>query len=178
MTGRFGPASASQPSVGGVVVDGRSIALRLGYVGSDFARFAIRAGGGSAAPCLVDVLGEKYVTIPVAARYRVAVEGPSDIRMELGGSLGGSASRVDVQARHTARGLVLELRNNGLHEVGLDLRARAHADHETSVRLAGGGALPLFWPVPDGHYDLEVTSPEDDAFHRRVRGKTEPHPAD
>lgn len=166
-------AATSQPQVGGVV-DGEAVAVRLGYVGPDFARFAIHdRRGGPAEPWHVDVLGEKFVPIPVTGRYHVTVEGPGDLRMELRGSLLGSAAAVDVQARHTARGLALELRNNGSHEVRLDLRALAHAEHEKRVQVAAGGALPLLWPAPHGHYDLEVTASGDETFHRRILGKAE-----
>ncbi|MDI2028307.1 DUF756 domain-containing protein [Saccharopolyspora sp. TS4A08] len=163
--------AASLPQVGGVV-DGEVVALRLGYVGPDFARFAVR--GGSAEPLHVDVLGEKYVPVRFGGDYHVVVEGPGGIRMELSGSQRGHAAAVDVQARHTERGLALELRNGGPHEVQLELRALAHIEHETHVQVAAGGALPLFWPAPHGHYDLEAVVAEDATFHRRILGKAVP----
>lgn len=169
VTGRLAVATV-QPQVGGVVV-GETVSLRLGCVGSDFARFAIRTGDGEAHH--VDVLGEKFVPVPVAAHYHCTIEGPGDIRMELSGSPGGRAAAIDVQARHTDPGLRLELRNNGPHELALDLRALAHAEHEKHVLVAAGGALPVFWPAPQGRYDLAVTAAEDETFHRRIVGRAE-----
>ncbi|MEV4731048.1 phospholipase domain-containing protein [Saccharopolyspora sp. NPDC049426] len=178
VTERLGVAATSQPQVGGVV-DGEAVSLRLGYVGPDFARFAIRNRHGEPVePSHVDVLGEKFVAVPVTAHYQFTIEGPGDIRMELSGSLRGHAAAVDVQARHTERGLTLELRNNGPHEVVLDLRALAHAEHEKRIRVAAGGAVPLIWPAPHGHYGLEVTAAEDETFHRRIVGEAEPRVAE
>lgn len=169
VTGRLTAATA-QPQVGGVVVS-ETVSLRLGCVGPGFARFAIGTGHGE--PHHVDVLGEKFVPVPVTSHYHCTIDGPEDLRMVLSGSVDGRAAAIDVQARHTDRGLRLELRNNGLHELQLDLRALAHVEHEKSIRVAAGGALPVFWPAPQGHYDLEVTSAEDEIFHRRIVGKAE-----
>ncbi|TDD82383.1 DUF756 domain-containing protein [Saccharopolyspora karakumensis] len=163
-------AAAVQPQVGGVVV-GETVSLRLGCVGPDFARFAIRTGHGE--PHHVDVLGEKFVPVPVGSHYHCTIDGPEDLRMELSGSVDGRAAAIDVQARHAERGLRLELRNNGPHELRLDLRALAHAEHEDRVLVAAGGALPVFWPAPQGRYDLEVTAAEDETFHRRIAGRAE-----
>lgn len=164
------PVATSQPQVGGVVV-GETVSLRLGCSRPGFARFAIRTSHGE--PHHVDVLGEKFVPVPVASRYRCAIDGPEDLRMELSGSLDGRAAAIDVQARHTDRGLRLELRNNGQHELQLDLRALVHVEHEKHVLVAAGGALPVFWPAPQGRYDLEVTAAEGETFHRRIAGKAE-----
>lgn len=174
MTGRTGGTAVSQPQVGGVL-DGEAVSLRLGCVGPGSARFTIRSRSGRPAePSHVDVLGEKIVLVPVvSADYHITIQGPGDLRFELTGSRDGHAAAVDVQVRHTARGLDLELRNDGPREIQLELRSLGHGEHEKRVDIAAGGAQPLGWPTEAGRYDVEVTTPQDTTFHRRITGRAE-----
>lgn len=162
-----------QPQVSGAL-DGETVALRLGNVGAASAHFAVYPYAGELPePSHVDVLGEQVVTVPVRDEYRLAVQGPNRFWFELSGSRGGKAADVDVQTRHTDRGLALELRNGGRQDITLRLRSVGYTVHEEQVRVAAGGAQPLEWPTDQGWYDVEVTTPQDKTFCRRITGRAE-----
>lgn len=162
-----------QPQVSGVL-DGETVALRLGNIGSRSAHFALYAYDGALAePSHVDVLGEEVLAVPVSEHYRLAVQGPNRFWFELAGSRAGRAARVDVHTRGTPRGLALELRNDGAEEVLLKLRSLGHAQHEHQVQVAAGGVEPVEWPTARGWYDVEITTPHDLAFRRRITGRVE-----
>ncbi|MFC7340617.1 phospholipase domain-containing protein [Saccharopolyspora griseoalba] len=161
----------SRPQVSGGLVED-AVVLRLGCVGERAARFEIE----TEAPSPVEVVGEKVVTVPVGGSYSVVVLGPEGFRVELSGSRDGWAAGVDVMARHTEDGADLELRNDGAHEINLHLRSRTPAGEEQHVRVAAGGAQPLRWPTTRGGYDLEITTPDDETFHRRITTHPQPTP--
>ncbi|MER7016059.1 phospholipase C, phosphocholine-specific [Saccharopolyspora sp. NPDC000359] len=162
-----------QPQVSGAL-NGEAVVLRLGNVGAASAHFAIYPYAGELSePSHVDVLGEQVVSVPVGEEYRLAVQGPNRFWFELSGSRGGRAAGVDVQTRHTARGLALELRNGGEQDVTLRLRSLGYVVHEEQVRIAAGGAQPLEWPGDHGWYDVEITTPQDRTYRRRVTGRAE-----
>ncbi|MER5390605.1 phospholipase C, phosphocholine-specific [Saccharopolyspora sp. NPDC002686] len=162
-----------QPQVSGAV-DGESVALRLGNVGAASAHFAIYPYAGELPePAHVDVLGEQVVTVPVRDEYRLAVQGPNRFWFELSGTRGGKAAGVDVQTRHTDRGLALELRNGGKQDITLRLRSVGYTVHEEQVRVAAGGAQPLDWPTDQGWYDVEITTSQDQTYRRRITGRAE-----
>ena len=160
-----GPRSLPQISA---ALAGEVIALRLGNAGGQAVRFEIETEEASQ----VEVVGEQVVTLPVGSYYHLAVVGPDHFRFELVGCRDGRAAGVDVQARHTVRGVDLELRNGGPHEIQLHLRSRSNPGQEQRVRVAAGGAQPFRWPAARGAYDLEITTPDDETFHRRITGRT------
>ncbi|MCI2420485.1 phospholipase C, phosphocholine-specific [Saccharopolyspora sp. K220] len=162
-----------QPQVSGAV-NGAVLALRLGNVGSSTVHFTVYPYAEELAePSHVDVRGEQVVNVPVREEYRLAVQGPNRFWFELSGSRGGRAAGVDVQTRHTPRGLALELRNGGPQDITLRLRSLGYTTHEEQVRVAAGGAQPLEWPSDRGWYDVEVTTSQDTSFRRRITGRAE-----
>jgi phospholipase C len=162
-----------QPQVSGLV-NGESVSLRLGNVGAGSAHFAVYAYAGELAePSHVDIRGEQVVKVPVREEYRLAVQGPNRFWFELSGSRSGRAAGVDVQTRHTARGLALELSNGGQQDITLRLRSLGYTNSEEQVRVAAGGAQPLEWPTDQGWYDVEITTSQDASFRRRITGRAE-----
>ena len=72
---------------------------------------------------------------------------------------------------HRPKGLARELRNGGQHGIMLRLRSLGYVVHEQQVRIAAGGAQPLQWPSDQGWYDVEITTPQDTTYRRRITGR-------
>jgi len=164
------------PSVSGSVADGK-LMLALSNNGSQSAHFAIYPYGGELpAPSHLDVRhGETpaVVTIPVDGPFELAVQGPNRFWAEVAGTSAGAAAALDVRIENRAGALQLLLVNGSRKPLTVKLKARGYTSKTTTIELRGKQSRPLFWPTDSGWYDVEVTTPEDPAYRRRLSGHLE-----
>jgi phospholipase C len=166
-----------QPFVSGSVDLGR-LELVLGNSGREAVSFTVYpyAGGLTGPVCVPVARGrERLVVAPLAGCWDIVVQGPNGFWCELAGSLLGRAAGVDVLCS-TIRGrstLSLELVNSGLHAVRLVLEPRGFKGRRRLVELRPGTRTQVAWPTDSGWYDVEITSPSDESFRRRVTGRVE-----
>ena len=63
--------------------------------------------------------------------------------------------------------------NGSRKPLTVKLKARGYTSKTTTIELRGKQSRPLFWPTDSGWYDVEVTTPEDPAYRRRLSGHLE-----
>ncbi|MBC7631734.1 phosphocholine-specific phospholipase C [Aeromicrobium sp.] len=166
-----------QPSVSASVERGQ-LALVLANGGRQALSFTVYPyTGGPADPVFVPVeRGREQLRVePLDGRWDLAVQGPNGFWCELAGSLAGRAAGVDVRAsaRPWRSGLALELVNGSRHAVSLLLEPGDYSGQRRLVRLRPGGREDLPWPTDRGWHDIQITSPDDDSFRRRLTGRVE-----
>jgi phospholipase C len=67
----------------------------------------------------------------------------------------------------------LQLVNSSRRSLTVKLIARNYTSKTTTVELRGKQSRPMFWPTDSGWYDVEVTTPDDPAYRRRLIGHLE-----
>ena len=166
-----------QPEVSGVLTPQGELALRLSNRGSESAHFAVYPYAEEfKEPLHVGVLGEHAENIKIGDKYDLAVQGPNRFWFELAGSRTGRAAGIGVRTLPESRTgeLRLELRNNGGEDVVLHLRPLGYIPGQgNDVRVPAGTSQTVPWPTDHGWYDVEVTTPQDTDFRRRITGHVE-----
>ncbi|TDW94351.1 phospholipase C [Kribbella pratensis] len=171
------------PAVSGSVADGK-IMLALSNHGPQSAHFAVYPYGGELpAPAHFDVHhthadktpGDTptVVAIPVDGPFELAVQGPNRFWAEIAGSSAGPAAGLDVRIENRAGALQLHLVNASRKPLTVKLKARGYGSKTTTVELRGKQSRPMFWPTDGGWYDVEVTTPDDPTYRRRLSGHLE-----
>ncbi|WUJ68545.1 phospholipase C, phosphocholine-specific [Kribbella soli] len=171
------------PSVSGSVANG-NLMLALSNHGSQSAHFAIYPYGGELpAPTHLDVhhshagkspsQSPTAVAIPVDGPFEVAVQGPNRFWAEVAGSSDGAAAALDVRIENRAGALQLHLVNGSRKSLTVKLKSRGYGSKATTIELRGKQTSPIFWPTDHGWYDVEVTSPDDTTYRRRLSGHLE-----
>jgi phospholipase C len=171
------------PSVSGSVANGK-LMLALSNHGSQSAHFAIYPYGGELpAPTHLDVhhagadkspsQSPTAVAIPVDGPFELAVQGPNRFWVEVAGSSDGAAAALDVRIENRAGALQLHLVNGSRRSLTVKLKSRGYGSKTTTIELRGKQTTPLSWPTDHGWYDVEVTSPDDTTYRRRLSGHLE-----
>ncbi|MFG1622850.1 phosphocholine-specific phospholipase C [Kribbella sp. NPDC049227] len=162
-----------QPSVSGFVADGK-LMLALGNDGDQAAHFAIYPYGGELPlPAHVDVRRSHVEKIAVGGPFELAVQGPNRFWAELAGSVDGPAAGLDVRTGRHGNELELELVNTSRKSLTVKLKARGYGSKTVTIELRGKQNRSLSWPTDHGWYDVEVTSPDDTSYRRRLTGHLE-----
>ncbi|TCC51231.1 phospholipase C, phosphocholine-specific [Kribbella capetownensis] len=162
-----------QPSVSGFVADGK-LMLALGNDGDQAAHFAIYPYGGELPlPAHVDVRRSRVEEIAVDGPFELAVQGPNRFWADLAGSVDGQAAGLDVRTDRHGNELELELVNTSRKAITVKLKARGYGSKTVTVELRGKQSRSLSWPTDHGWYDVEVTSPDDTSYRRRLTGHLE-----
>lgn len=170
-----------RPVVKARIRDDGSMQLDLENAGTASTHFTIyQYIDGGRPPQHLDVAGRQRLRLPTAPkRYHVAVQGPNRFWYELAGDPTGVAAPVSVTVNHgrndgwrRAR-LLLSLANDGDRPVTLLLTSLGYVDHQATVRLRPGQRRTVPWPTERGWYDLEVTSPQERAYRRRLTSRVE-----
>lgn len=165
-----------RPQVSAAVQPGK-ITLALANSGARSTHFTIYGYKGEVTePRHVDVLGSQKVELPVpSGEFDVVVTGPNRYHYELKGSTAGAAAGVDltVNGRRGNQAVELELRNDGTATVTLRIESLQYADGNDTVKLKPGQTRKIGWETLQGWYDLQVTSPDDATFRRRLTGREE-----
>ncbi|WP_426003729.1 phosphocholine-specific phospholipase C [Paenarthrobacter sp. NyZ202] len=153
------------------------ITLALANDGRRSTHFTVYGYAGEVTePRHVDVLGTHSVDLPApGGGFDVVVTGPNRYQYELKGSTAGAASGVDVRLNgfRGGKAVELEVRNTGTATVTVRLEALQYGDRSESVRLKPGQVRKIGWETIQGWYDVEVTSPDDASFRRRLTGREE-----
>ena len=167
-----------QPSVSGLVADGK-LMLALGNEGAEPAHFAIYPYGGELpAPAHLDVKRSQVEKIAVDGPFEVAVQGPNRFWVELAGSVDGAAAGLDVRAERLGDSLDLELVNTSRKPLTVKVNALGYGSKTVTIELRGKQTRSLSWPTDHGWYDVEVTTPDDTSYRRRLPGHLETgHPS-
>ncbi|MFD7158734.1 phosphocholine-specific phospholipase C [Kribbella sp. NPDC059898] len=171
------------PSVSGSVADGK-LMLALSNHGAQSAHFTVYPYGGELpAPTHYDVHHEAtartpgdtptLVEIPVDGPFELAVQGPNRFWVEVAGSSAGVAAGLDVRIENRAGALQIHLVNTSRKQLTVKLKARDYTEKATTLELRGKQSCPLFWPTDHGWYDVEVTTPDDPTYRRRLTGHLE-----
>ncbi len=165
-----------QPSASASVVRG-AVEVALANTGRETASFTVYPYvGGTGQPVSVPVRGRKRLRVaPVGGGWDLLVQGPQRFWCEIAGTLDGRAAGVDVRSGtiRTRSSLRIDLVNEGRDSVTLVVEPRAYQGRRRTVRLKGRGEASLVWPTDRGWYDVEVTSPDDATFRRRLTGRVE-----
>ena len=165
-----------RPQVSAAVQPGK-ITLALANSGTRSTHFTIYGYTGEVTePRHLDVRGNQKVELPVpSGEFDVVVTGPNRYHYELKGSTAGVAAGVDVtvNGQRGNKAVELEVRNNGAATVTLRLESLQYADGNDTVKLKPGQNRKIGWETLQGWYDLQVTSPEDASFRRRLTGREE-----
>lgn len=165
-----------RPQVSAAVQPGK-ITLALANSGTRSTHFTIYGYTGEVTePRHLDVRGNQKVELPVpSGEFDVVVTGPNRYHYELKGSTAGVAAGVDVtvNGQRGNKAVELEVRNNGTATVTLRLESLQYADGNDTVKLKPGQNRKIGWETLQGWYDLQVTSPEDASFRRRLTGREE-----
>ena len=162
-----------QPAVSGFVADGK-LELRLSNEGSSAAHFAIYPYGGElAAPEHLDVTDSDLVSVAISGPYEVAVQGPNRFWAELAGSADGVAAGLDVSLRIIRGSLSLELANHSSKPLTVKLKSLGYGARTIKQDLRGKQSRSLTWPTERGWYDVEITTPQDPTYRRRLTGHLE-----
>ncbi|MGZ0146964.1 phosphocholine-specific phospholipase C [Kribbella sp. WER1] len=171
------------PSVSGSVADGK-LMLALSNHGAESAHFTIYPYGGELpAPTHHDVhhpnpdktpgTTPTLVEIPVDGPFELAVQGPNRFWAELAGSSAGAAAGLDVRIENRAGALQLHLVNTSRKQLTVKLNATNYGSKTTTLELRGKQSRPLFWPTDQGWYDVEITTPDDPTYRRRLTAHLE-----
>ncbi|MFC0628315.1 phosphocholine-specific phospholipase C [Kribbella deserti] len=164
-----------RPEVSGVVA-GQRLRLRLANPGKASAHFTVYPYGGELeAPAHFDVRGERTEEIAVTGPYELAVQGPNRFWAELAGVSTGEAAGLDVRIS-TIRGrggLELLLVNTSSRPIAVRVKALDFGRKNQQIELRGRQTRAVTWPTDQGWYDLEVTSPQDPSYRRRLTGHLE-----
>ncbi|GAA3089960.1 phospholipase C [Kribbella aluminosa] len=171
------------PSVSGSVADGK-LMLAISNHGAQSAHFTVYPYGGELpAPAHLDVhhaAADKtpgdtptLVEIPVDGPFELAVQGPNRFWAEVAGSSSGSAAGLDVRIENRAGALQLHLVNTSRKQLTVKLKATGYGSKTTTLELRGKQSRPLFWPTDHGWYDVEVTTPDDPTYRRRLAAHLE-----
>lgn len=165
---RPGVSAAAQPG---------KITLALANSGTRSSHFTIYGYAGEVTePRHADVLGNQKVELTVpSSDFDVVVTGPNRYHYELKGSTAGLAAGVDVtmNGRRGNKAVELEVRNNGGTSVTLKLESLQYLDGSDTVKLKPGQTKKIGWETLQGWYDIQITSPEDASFRRRLTGREE-----
>lgn len=165
-----------RPAVSAAVQPGK-ITLALANSGTRSSHFTIYGYAGEVTePRHADVLGNQKVELTVpSSDFDVVVTGPNRYQYELKGSTAGLAAGVDVtmNGRRGNKAVELEVRNNGGASVTLKLESLQYLDGSDTVKLKPGQTKKIGWETLQGWYDIQVTSPEDASFRRRLTGREE-----
>ncbi len=155
---------------------GESLRVEVANEGDREAAFTVYPFvGGLSRPEFVTVRRNRRQGVVVPAhdgRWDVVVQGPDRFWFEAAGSSGGRARGVDVRPETApGRGQVrLSMVNTGSTPVAVVLESDAPASHRRIV-LPPGARQRVNWPADHGWYDVEVTSPDDETFRRRLTGR-------
>ncbi|XAS66524.1 phospholipase C, phosphocholine-specific [Micrococcaceae bacterium Sec5.7] len=159
------------------VVKGNSIALSLDNSGTQSTHFTVYGYAGEVTePRHFDVKGHLGTEIPVpGGSFDVVVTGPNRFQYGLKGSTAGPASGVDVSVngRRGKNDVELELHNSGTETVTLLLASLQYVDSSDKVVLKAGHKKKIGWETFEGWYDVQISSPEDASFGRRLTGREE-----
>jgi len=162
-----------QPSVSGLVADSK-LMLAVGNDGAEAAHFAIYPYGGELPlPAHLDVRRSHVESIAVDGPFELAVQGPNRFWAELAGSADGPAAGLDVRVDRHGDGLELELVNTSRKPLTVKAKARGYGSKTVTVELRGKQTRTLSWPTDHGWYDVEVTTPDDTSYRRRLTGHLE-----
>ncbi|GAA1583249.1 phospholipase C, phosphocholine-specific [Kribbella hippodromi] len=172
-----------QPKVSGVVADGK-LMLALSNNGSQSAHFTVYPYGGELpAPTHLDVhhpgrgagagTTPTALAIPVDGPFELAIQGPNRFWAEVAGTSDGAAAGLDVRIGNRAGSLELDLVNTTRKPLTVKLKSRGYGAKTLTVELRGKQTRPVFWPTDHGWYDVEVTTPDDTTYRRRLSGHLE-----
>ena len=103
------------------------------------------------------------------------VTGPNRYQYELKGTTAGAAAGVDVTVNgpRGKKAVEIELRNNGAKTVQLNIAALQYVGDADQQVLKPGQKKKIGWQTLQGWYDVEITSPDDSSFRRRLTGREE-----
>ncbi|MGW6200547.1 phosphocholine-specific phospholipase C [Kribbella sp. NPDC055110] len=171
------------PAVSGSVADGK-LMLALSNHGPQSAHFAVYPYGGELpAPAHFDVHhthadktpgdNPTAIAIPVDGPFELAVQGPNRFWAEIAGTSSGPAAGLDVRIENRAGALQLHLVNASRKQLTVKLKSRGYGSKTTTIELRGKQSRPIFWPTDSGWYDVEVTTPDDPTYRRRLSGHLE-----
>lgn len=159
------------------VVQSENIALSLGNNGSQSTHFTVYGYAAQVTePQHFDVLGQRNVQFPITSgAFDLIVTGPNRFQYELKGTTAGPAVGVDVSAtgRRGIKDVVLELSNKGTETVTVLLSSLQYTESSDEVKLKAGHTKKIGWETLEGWYDVEITSPDDPDFRRRLTGREE-----
>ncbi|MET3142351.1 UNVERIFIED_ORG: hypothetical protein ABIB13_002066 [Arthrobacter sp. UYEF2] len=165
-----------RPNVrGNAGVDG--FTLGLGNSANQSTHFTVYGYAGEfTEPRHFDVVGKQEVQIPLPGGiFDLIVTGPNRFQHELKGTTAGAAAGVDVAVagRRGKKDVELELSNDGPSTVTLVLKSLQYVDGTENLTLKSGHRKKLGWLAAEGWYDVEITSPDDASFRRRLTGREE-----
>jgi phospholipase C len=92
---------------------------------------------------------------------------------ELAGSADGVAAGLDVRLRISRGSLSLELANHSSKPLTVKLKSLGYGTRTIKQDLRGKQTRSLTWPTDRGWYDVEITTPEDPTYRRRLTGHLE-----
>ena len=119
-----------------------------------------------ACPIHLDVERDHTIELGVGpSGYDVAVQGPNRFWFEATGSAAGAAAEIEVGSHRTSSAQRLQL--------VLTVSGLAYTDRSEQITLRGHQRRVVPWPTDQGWYDVEVLSPDDDSFRRRLTGHQE-----
>ncbi|WP_067533945.1 phosphocholine-specific phospholipase C [Nocardia crassostreae] len=164
-----------QPAVSSAL-SGSTLTIGLSNTGKSAAHFTIYPFAGEAEfPEHRYVLGAMDVRFPVTGRYDLVVQGPNGFWHELRGASAGPAAAVEIasEATYSDPDLTVSLINHGKVTVTMTVIPRRYSGTHRTVVLTPGTERRLEWPTEQGRYDIEITTPDDPDFRRRLTGRVE-----
>ncbi|MCP2336493.1 phosphocholine-specific phospholipase C [Actinomadura rupiterrae] len=157
-------------------LDGGALLLTLRDDGPRSTHFALYPYAKEfAKPRHYDVAKSATDRIPLQdGRYRLTLTGPNGFRREFAGTTKGKAAKADVTTSPKAnRTLAITLANHGRDTLTFTLRALAYGTSTKKITLGPGATRTITWQTRNGWYDLDITTPEDPTFHRRLMAHLE-----
>ncbi|GAB2741004.1 phosphocholine-specific phospholipase C [Arthrobacter bambusae] len=158
-------------------VTASGLTLSLDNNGTQSAHFTVYGYAGEVTePRHVDVKGPVSVQLPLAGgSFDLIVTGPNRYQYELKGTTAGAAAGVDVTVNgpRGQKAVEIELRNNGSKTVQLNIAALQYVGDADQQVLKPGQKKKIGRQTLQGWYDVEITSPDDPSFRRRLTGREE-----
>ncbi|WP_241983310.1 phospholipase domain-containing protein [Cryobacterium tagatosivorans] len=153
------------------------VTMALKNTGSRSTHFTLYSYAGEyAVPQHFDVQKRLSVDVPVKnGKFDLAVSGPNGFQYELAGTSAGPAVGVDASITddREAGDVELAVSNTGSVAVTLTFTSLQYVSHAHTQVLRPGQRKKLSWPALNGWYDVEISTPEDTSFRRRLTGRVE-----
>ena len=154
-----------------------TLLLGLRNRGRQAAHFVIyRYDDDIALPLHLDIERDHTEALGVSGGgYDIAVQGPNRFWYEPSGDANAAAAGIEVgtEGEGFSRRLHIELANHGDRSVTLSVRGHAYSDRIEEVTARPRQRRRLSWTTDQGWYDVEVTTPADPSFRRRLTGRLE-----